>query len=142
MGEARAIVEQMLEAINAHDMEAAAKTCASDCEFQLPGLPQADVKQWTQFSDAFFNAFPDGRFRPSMIAEADGTVVVESRWTGTNSAPFAAQQGEIPATGRAIDLRACIVLRVEGGLIASHHGYFDQVELLSQLGLMPEPAHA
>jgi hypothetical protein len=48
MGEARAIVEQMLEAINAHDMEAAAKTCASDCEFQLPGLPNADVKQWTQ----------------------------------------------------------------------------------------------
>ena len=45
MGQAKAIVEQMLDAINAHDMQAAAETCTPDCEFSLPGSPEANLKE-------------------------------------------------------------------------------------------------
>jgi len=37
-------------------------------------------------------------------------------------------------------VRSCDVATVEAGVIISHHAYFDQMELLGQLGLLPEPA--
>jgi hypothetical protein len=35
-------------------------------------------------------------------------------------------------------VRSCDIARVEGGLITTHHFYFDQMEFLGQLGLLPE----
>jgi hypothetical protein len=35
-------------------------------------------------------------------------------------------------------VRGCDVATVEGGLITSHRIYFDQMEFLGQLGLVPE----
>jgi hypothetical protein len=37
-------------------------------------------------------------------------------------------------------MRFAGVFRETSGLISSVHIYFDQVEFMSQLGLMPEPA--
>jgi len=30
------------------------------------------------------------------------------------------------------------VAKVQAGLVSTHHAYFDQLELLGQLGLLPE----
>ena len=49
-------------------------------------------------------------------------------------------QGEIPPTGKTIDLHFCDVFQVSGGKAIAHRLYFDNVEFLSQLGLMPAPA--
>jgi predicted ester cyclase len=45
---------------------------------------------------------------------------------------------EIPATGRTLDFAFVGVFRVEAGRISSIRLYYDQVEVLAQLGLMPE----
>jgi hypothetical protein len=41
-----------------------------------------------------------------------------------------------------VDIRYTGVHSVRGGLITSMHLYFDQAEMLIQLGLMPAPAAA
>jgi hypothetical protein len=38
--------------------------------------------------------------------------------------------------------RGVQILRVEGGTVADTRLYFDQVQVLTQLGLMPEPSTA
>ena len=48
----------------------------------------------------------------------------------------------IPATGRSLSVPYADVFEVEGDRITSDRLYFDQVELLTQLGLMPDPAAA
>ncbi|MDQ4019216.1 MAG: ester cyclase, partial [Actinomycetota bacterium] len=53
--------------------------------------------------------------------------------------PLQMPDGEtIPATGKQIRVRGCDVATVENGRITSHRFYFDQMEFLSQLGLVPE----
>ncbi len=37
-------------------------------------------------------------------------------------------------------MRDCDVVVAEGGLIREHRFYFDQMDLLGQLGLLPEAA--
>jgi ketosteroid isomerase-like protein len=59
--------------------------------------------------------------------------------TGTHTAPLPMSSGEsIPPTGKQIRVRDCDVATVEGGLVTSHNFYFDQMEFLGQLGLLPE----
>jgi hypothetical protein len=71
------------------------------------------------------------------------------RWNSSSSPMTEAKawptpQGEVPATGREVALRFAVVVRgdVELGQARSVHLYFDQLEFLGQLGLIPEPAAA
>jgi len=50
--------------------------------------------------------------------------------------------GEIPATNRQLRGRGVQILRIEGDAVVDTRLYFDQVQVLTQLGLMPEPAAA
>jgi hypothetical protein len=50
--------------------------------------------------------------------------------------------GEIAPTHKALNGRAVQIFRVEGETIAATRLYFDQVQVMTQLGLMPEPATA
>jgi hypothetical protein len=57
----------------------------------------------------------------------------------SSETPLPMPTGEaIPATGKQIRVRACDVATVEGGRLTSHRIYFDQMEFLGQLGLLPD----
>ncbi len=43
--------------------------------------------------------------------------------------------GEIPATGRQVDIPFTAVLSVENSKLTSFRVYFDQLDMLTQLGL-------
>jgi ketosteroid isomerase-like protein len=77
-----------------------------------------------------------------VVRSAGELAVQEARFTGTHTGTLRAPSGDIPATGRSVDLRYVGVQSVENGRVASFHLYFDQAELLTQLGLMPEHATA
>ncbi len=44
--------------------------------------------------------------------------------------------GVVPPTGNRIELRGCVVYKVEGAEISESHIYYDQLEFLKQLGLV------
>jgi len=69
-----------------------------------------------------------------VIAEGDRVVV---RWTnsGTHVGEFAA----MPATGGTFSITGIDVYRVEGDLLAEHWHVVDQLAMLGQLGLLPQP---
>ena len=55
---------------------------------------------------------------------------------GTNTGPW----GEMPATGKVMDVMGCDVMRFENGKAAEHWGYMEEAKMMMQLGLMPPPA--
>ncbi len=65
---------------------------------------------------------------------------IRRRRAGETTAPCAA--GEIAPTHKTLNGRAVQIFRVEGETIAATRLYFDQVQVMTQLGLMPEPATA
>jgi ketosteroid isomerase-like protein len=68
--------------------------------------------------------------------DAGDVIVVEGRFAGTFTGPLVSPDGEIAPTGATVDLRFADVSRAHGGKIISYHTYYDQLGLLTQLGIM------
>ena len=69
-----------------------------------------------------------------VIAEGDRVVV---RWT--NSGTHVGEFAGVPATGGTFSIAGIDVYRVEGDLLAEHWHVVDQLAMLGQLGLLPQP---
>ena len=82
----------------------------------------------------FVAAFGQTFTLEEVIAEGDRVVV---RWTGSGT-----HVGEfmgIPPTGRSFTIAGIDIHRIEGGRMAEHWHVVDQLSLLQQLGLIPQP---
>ena len=82
---------------------------------------------------------PDARLNLQSVVESGDTIAVEGTFTGTFTAPLRSPQGEVPPTGRAINVPYADFFTVRDGRVVSHRVYYDQVQLGTQLGLMPAP---
>ena len=86
---------------------------------------------------------PGNRSRTSIhclraLEDEGDTVVEQARYTGTHTGTWRNPNGvEIPATGKTVDFPFAGVFRVTDGKISSIRIYYDQIEVLTQLGLMP-----
>ena len=139
MSQARKVLEQAIERWNATDRDGWAALYADDVVYEAPGgriTGLADLKE--NYFDALVRAAPDRR-SSDVILFADGDHVVEqARYTGTHTGTWRNSDGfEIPATGKTLDFPFVGVFRVENGKISSIRLYYDQIEVFTQLGLMP-----
>jgi predicted ester cyclase len=74
---------------------------------------------------------------------ADGDwVAQEFTFEGTHEDTLSSPSGDIPATHKRLDGRGVQIFKVEGEVVTATRLYFDQVDVMTQLGLMPEPASA
>jgi predicted ester cyclase len=76
------------------------------------------------------------------VFEIGDTAIAEGNFVGTHTGPLATPNGAVPATGRRMDLPFSDFFEVKDGKVISHRVYFDQMALMAQLGLLPEPAAA
>lgn len=72
-----------------------------------------------------------------VIAEGDKVVV---RWIneGTHVEPFLG----LPATGKSFSIAGIDIHRLDNGRLAEHWHVVDQLAMLQQLGVLPQPAAA
>src|SRR6202795_2616859 len=136
--EARTVVERGMKAFNAHDLEGVARDAAPDVEATAPGDiklkgPQA-VKEYNQ---NFIRAFPDARVEAKNIFTAGSTVIVEGVFTGTHGGTLKTPMGDVPATGRQVKGEFVQILEVDRGLVKRNSLLYDQVQLMTQLGMAP-----
>lgn len=79
-------------------------------------------------------AIPDSAATFHSAVASGNTVVLEMTWRGTHAGPLQTPGGEIPATGKPIEIRACQVVEIEGDRVQSMRHYFDMLTLLQQVG--------
>jgi ketosteroid isomerase-like protein len=140
MGQSRSVVERMLALADARDRDSFEALIAPDAEFEMPGMSARGREAIGGFGRAWDRAFTGGRHTIRNVVEEGEGVVVEVGWTGTHAGPLVTPQGEIAATDRAVSLGHVLVVRVADNLVASTHVYLDMLGLMSQLGLVPQPA--
>jgi predicted ester cyclase len=143
MADAQAVGAQFVEAFNAHDEQRIRELNAENTVIEAPGdvsLQGRDAA--TEYAMSWLNAFPDARITVQHELSAGDWVVQEFTFTGTHTAPMQSPMGEIPATNRSLTGHGVQILRVDGDAVVETRLYYDQVEVLTQLGLMPEPARA
>ena len=80
-------------------------------------------------------AYPDSRISFENTFVDGGTVILEVTFRGMHTGPLRLPSGEIPATGRAVEIRACLVFEIEGSKAKSARNYFDMMTQLQQLGV-------
>jgi steroid delta-isomerase-like uncharacterized protein len=142
MGAARAIAEQVYAAMQAGDISGLTKLCSPNCELYDVGLTMRGPEQIGQYLQGYFTAFPDMQLEVRRLIEDGESVAAEVRFTGTQTGPLAMPTGELPASGRKIDVEAADFITVQNGQITAWKVYLDSMIFLTQLGLMPEPAAA
>jgi ketosteroid isomerase-like protein len=90
------------------------------------------VKEWTTaFSDAHVNG-------PEYLEAGEYSIC---RWmgSGTNDGPMGPAQS---VTGKTINMPFCEIMRVQNGRLTGGEIFYDQLTMLSQLGLVEAPAPA
>lgn len=72
-----------------------------------------------------------------VVAEGDRVVV---RWT--NSGTHVGEFAGMPATGKTFSIAGIDIYRIEDSKLCEHWDVVDQLSMLGQLGLLPQPADA
>ena len=133
------VVNRFYEKFGAGDIDAALSVCADDLEIVDPGMGQVrGSDRFREYLETFKRAMPDARAIVEQTVESGERVAAEGRFTGTHTGPLATDDGDIGPTGASVDLRFVDVSRVRDGKIVAYHTYYDQLGLLTQLGLMDQ----
>lgn len=136
--DAKAVVERMIKAIDAHDLEAAARDSAPDEVLTAPGdMTVKGPQAIKEFNKNWITAFPDARIETQVIFAQGDHVAIKAQFIGTHNATLKSPAGDIPATGKKVRGDFLELFEVDRGLIKKAHLMFDQVQLLTQLGLAP-----
>jgi ketosteroid isomerase-like protein len=97
---------------------------------------------WRAYGETFKAAAPDARLELKIATEAGDRIAVEGTFSGTFTGPLQTPQGEAPPTGNAFAIDYVDVFEAKGGQFSAQRVYYDQIAMLTQLGLMPEGAAA
>jgi predicted ester cyclase len=138
--EARTVVERGMKAFNAHDLEGVARDAAPDIEGTAPGdIKLKGAQALKEYNQNFIRAFPDARVEAKNIFTAGSTVIVEGVFTGTHDGTLKTPMGDVPATGRKVKGEFVQIFEVDRGLVKRNSLMYDQVQLMTQLGVAPVP---
>ena len=146
MSDLKELAARSLAAFNSHDADALAELDDPNTVITYPsptGRSEAKGREAAKvYNQSWFTAFPDAKTTVITEVIADDCIVQEGIFQGTNSGAWKSEGADMPATGKTVKGDYVLVAKVNGGLIVSSHLYFDQVQLMTQLGLMPALAEA
>jgi predicted ester cyclase len=132
----RQTFDSFTEAINEHDVERISLGYSPRAVVSTPDGAFDSGHDATAYLRQFLGAFPDLHLNVWSKLTSGELVCDEWTFTGTNTGPLRLAAGDVhEATGRHVELRGCDVATVEDGQIISHRLYYDQSDLLAQLGL-------
>jgi steroid delta-isomerase-like uncharacterized protein len=80
-------------------------------------------------------AFPDAKATIHSALASGNTVVLEATWKGTHQGPLQRPKGPVAATGKSMEIRACMIFEIAGEKARLQRHYFDMATLLEQLGI-------
>jgi steroid delta-isomerase-like uncharacterized protein len=136
MSDSMQTIERHVEAFRAKDADA--EPWSADAELVTPVGEFHGRDEVLGFMGVYWQAFPDARLEIVRSITEGSMAVAEGMMTGTQTGTFQTPDGELPPSGRRVEIRWMAFYEVRDDEIVSEHLYFDQVQFLTQLGLMPE----
>jgi predicted ester cyclase len=136
MGNVRSLQEDQIRTWNDHDEASWVDLFSPEATFSGPGRVRGSGTEMARtFYHIWQDAFPDNQLKTLQIVDGEDAVVLEGVFEGTHTEALNALGGSILATGKRVAVPLVSVLGVAGGRFTSFAVYFDQMELLTQLGL-------
>ena len=135
MSSARDVILKHIDAVNAHDNDA--EPWAADAELVAPGGQANGRDAVLGFLGVFHEAFPDIRLEIKQLVTDGSAAAAEGTLKGTHTGVLHTPNGDVPPTGQAVELRWAAIYATDGDTLKSEHLFFDQMDFLGQLGLLP-----
>jgi steroid delta-isomerase-like uncharacterized protein len=140
MTDVKDIATHFVAAFNAHDERALSALHASDIKFEAPGFKASNARDATAYAMGWLKGFPNGKMTVRHEVVNAPWIVQEVTMEGTHTAPLEGPAGKIQPTNKKVVSKGIQVLKIQDGKIAEARIYFDQLDQMAQLGLMPAPA--
>jgi ketosteroid isomerase-like protein len=135
---AREAFEKGTATFNAHDIDGFRQVLADDVVFTAPGGLLGEGKEaCAAFFGGWFDAFPDARVDVHAVHIMNDIAVEEGAFSGTQDGVLRSPSGDIPPTGRPVEVKYIQVLRFRDGKHVSFNLMFDRLTMLEQLGFVP-----
>jgi len=129
MGEARRVVEQLVDVINRHDLDGGGPLFASTARCVGAGGRTMSLEGLRDMLQSTLAAFPDLTVTVQRWVEQGDTVVTEELFEGTHVGYFAG----LGPTGRRVRLPMAHIYTVRDGAIVERIAYHDTAGILRQL---------
>lgn len=139
MDDIKSLVTRSYDTWNAHDRDGWLACFNDDAEFKGPGGlaaqgPDAGRMFWSIWQDAF----PDCQVTMNVAVAEGNNAIQEAVFSGTHTGVLhTPSSGDIPPTGKSVAIPYMLGLTYRDGNWSSLHLIFDQVEMMTQLGLTP-----
>lgn len=141
MAEAKDTAARFVAAFNAHDEGALLSVHAATVKFEAPGgVHVNNTTDATAYALRWIKSFPNGKMTVRHEITSGPWVIQEVTMEGTHSGPLESPMGTVRATGKHFSGKCVQLLRIDHDQIVEARLYFDQVEMMSQLGILPTPA--
>ena len=133
-----ALARKIYDLWNDRDIDTALDLGAEDIQIRLMayGTTLAGRDGFRQFVERFATAFPDMKKEVTNQVASEDQVVSEFTLRGPHDGPLKTPAGEIPPTGKAVELSVIEVIGVRHGKAATLRNYSDTATLMRQLGLI------
>ena len=134
----RELVERTQDAWNGRDEEAFVAFYSEDHEVVAPGFTGKGQQGVRDFWALWNGAFPDNRIGYRTLV-VDGQRFAEtSTFQGTHTGDLLGPDGRaVPPTGRSVTSSYALFGTVENGVLTRSEFFYDQMDLMGQLGLLP-----
>ena len=138
MERARELMDRATQAVLAGELDVLREIYAPDVVVSTPDAGTLNgVDAFIEWNRAFVDAFSDVQYRAERRLETDECAIDQGDFVGTNTGPMELPDGRsAPPTGKQVTLRSVDIATVASGKIVRHDFYFDQLDLLTQLGLV------
>ena len=135
---AQQLIELSTNTWNDRDRDGYFATYHDDCEVTHPGSVGKGRQGLAEFWSIFMDAFPDNHVTLlNAIGGDSGLGAEESVLEGTHTGTLVGADGsEIPPTGKRVSLGFSGIHTAHDGKLTSSHFYYDNLEFLTQLGVM------
>lgn len=134
------VAETLIGAFNDRNVERAMAVVADEAEwFMVPfGRTSHGPEGYRDHWGLWTTACPDCQIETHELIPSPGYVVAEFSGRGTHTGPLRTPKGDLPPSGKKVDLKICDVIRIRDGKSYGSHVYFDMLSVLRQIGIVPE----
>ena len=132
------LVHRFTASINAADWDAFDELLTTDFRRHSQATPDVQVNSSEEFKklqESFLVSMPDQQITIEMLIAEGDKVAAYATYSGTLTGPM----GEFPATGKSVDSKFMSIFRIEKGRIAELWVEWDNLAMLTKLGLFPPP---
>jgi predicted ester cyclase len=141
MTEVKDTAARFVSAFNAHDEKALNQIHADNIKFEAPGgFKATSGHEATAYAMVWHKAFPNGKMTVRNEIVSAPWIVQEVTMEGTHTGPLEGPMGTVQPTNKKVVGKGVQILRTENGKIAEVRIYFDLLDQMTQLGLIPVPA--